>query len=153
GGELDAPGVIARALVEIADNLVGGELGIDSEVRLADDALVGARVAKGLAAENVRTLGDLDTRDRRGESGREDRGEQEGSLQHGCYLITALTADYGCAPITLEREYRMKYAIFGATGGVGKALAPALSKRSLPFRAVGRSEERLRQEFGSYEPL
>src|SRR5262249_5821069 len=55
--------------------------------------------------------------------------------------------------ITLEREDRMQYAIFGATGSVGKALAASLAKRGLPFRAVGRSEERLRRDFRSYEPL
>jgi nucleoside-diphosphate-sugar epimerase len=47
----------------------------------------------------------------------------------------------------------LKYAIFGATGTVGKALASKLAERGHSFRVVGRSEERLRQDFGRYEPL
>lgn len=47
----------------------------------------------------------------------------------------------------------MKYAIFGATGSVGKALAPELAKKGAAFRVVGRSEERLRRHFRAYEPL
>ena len=47
----------------------------------------------------------------------------------------------------------MKYALFGATGTVGKALAAELAKKGQPFRAVGRSEERLRRDFRVYEPL
>ncbi len=47
----------------------------------------------------------------------------------------------------------MEYALFGATGAVGKALAAKLAKKGQPFRAVGRSEERLRRDFRAYEPL
>lgn len=47
----------------------------------------------------------------------------------------------------------MKYALFGATGAVGKALAAELAKKGLPFRVIGRSEERLRHDFHAYEPL
>ncbi|HWY71401.1 MAG TPA: NAD-dependent epimerase/dehydratase family protein [Terriglobales bacterium] len=47
----------------------------------------------------------------------------------------------------------MKYALFGATGTVGKALAAKLAKKGTPFRVVGRFEERLRRDFGVYEPL
>lgn len=47
----------------------------------------------------------------------------------------------------------MKYAIFGATGSVGKALAVELAKRGSSFRVVGRSQESLRRHFRSYEPL
>src|SRR5215469_6663421 len=47
----------------------------------------------------------------------------------------------------------IKYALFGATGTVGKALAAKLAERGQRFRVVGRSEERLRQTFGGYEPL
>jgi nucleoside-diphosphate-sugar epimerase len=47
----------------------------------------------------------------------------------------------------------MMYALFGATGSVGKALAAELAKRGQSFRVVGRSEERLRHDFRSYEPL
>ena len=47
----------------------------------------------------------------------------------------------------------MIYAIFGATGAVGKALAANLAKQGRRFRVVGRREERLRQEFQVYEPL
>src|SRR3974390_1412411 len=46
----------------------------------------------------------------------------------------------------------IKYAILGATGAVGKALAAKLAERGEAFRVVGRSEERLRREFGRYEP-
>jgi len=47
----------------------------------------------------------------------------------------------------------MKYAILGATGAVGKALAPLIAETRQPFRVVGRSLERLRQDFGTYQPL
>jgi nucleoside-diphosphate-sugar epimerase len=47
----------------------------------------------------------------------------------------------------------MKYALFGATGAVGKALAPVLASANMQFRVVGRSLERLRREFAQYEPL
>ena len=47
----------------------------------------------------------------------------------------------------------IRYALFGATGAVGKALAAKLAERGQPFRAVGRAEERLRRDFRAYEPL
>jgi nucleoside-diphosphate-sugar epimerase len=47
----------------------------------------------------------------------------------------------------------VKYAIFGATGSVGKALAAELAKRGSSFRVVGRSQESLRRHFHAYEPL
>jgi nucleoside-diphosphate-sugar epimerase len=47
----------------------------------------------------------------------------------------------------------MKYAIFGATASVGKALAVELAKKSSNFRVVGRSKESLRRHFRAYEPL
>jgi nucleoside-diphosphate-sugar epimerase len=47
----------------------------------------------------------------------------------------------------------MKCGLFGATGAVGKGLAAKLAKQGRSFRAVGRSEERLRRDFRSYEPL
>jgi nucleoside-diphosphate-sugar epimerase len=47
----------------------------------------------------------------------------------------------------------MTYALFGAAGAVGQALAPSLARSNLAFRVVGRSSERLRQEFVRYEPL
>jgi len=47
----------------------------------------------------------------------------------------------------------MKYAIFGATGSVGKALAAEFAKRGSSFRVVGRSEESLRRHFRVYEPF
>ena len=46
----------------------------------------------------------------------------------------------------------VKHAIFGATGAVGKALAAKLAEQGESFRVVGRSEERLRQDFRRYEP-
>jgi nucleoside-diphosphate-sugar epimerase len=45
-----------------------------------------------------------------------------------------------------------KYAIFGASGGVGKELAKLLAAEKVQFRVVGRSEEKLRDEFAGYEP-
>lgn len=48
---------------------------------------------------------------------------------------------------------KIKYALFGATGTVGKALAAKLVERGQAFRAVGRSAERLRQDFKVFEPL
>lgn len=47
----------------------------------------------------------------------------------------------------------MKYAIFGATGSVGKALAVELAKKGSRFRVVGRSKETLQRHFRAYEPL
>ncbi|HKE56049.1 MAG TPA: NAD(P)H-binding protein [Pyrinomonadaceae bacterium] len=47
----------------------------------------------------------------------------------------------------------VKYALLGATGAVGKALAAKLAERGQSFRVVGRSEERLRRDFGAYGPL
>src|SRR5205809_4224232 len=47
----------------------------------------------------------------------------------------------------------MNYALFGATGAVGKALAAQLAKRGQSFRVVGRTEERLRRNFRLYELL
>lgn len=47
----------------------------------------------------------------------------------------------------------MKYAIFGATGSVGKALAAEFAKKGSNFRVVGRSDETLRRHFRVYEPL
>ena len=47
----------------------------------------------------------------------------------------------------------MKYAIFGATGSVGKALAVELAKKGSSFRVVGRSKETLQRHFRAYEPL
>lgn len=46
----------------------------------------------------------------------------------------------------------IRYALFGATGSVGKALAAKLAERHQLFRVVGRSEDRLRY-FRRYEPL
>jgi nucleoside-diphosphate-sugar epimerase len=47
----------------------------------------------------------------------------------------------------------IKYALFGATGTVGKALAAKLAERRQSFRVVGRSKERLWRDFRRYEPL
>jgi nucleoside-diphosphate-sugar epimerase len=47
----------------------------------------------------------------------------------------------------------MKYAIFGATGSVGKALAVEFAKNGSSFRVVGRSQDSLRRHFHAYEPL
>lgn len=44
-------------------------------------------------------------------------------------------------------------AIFGATGAVGKALAKEFANTGTRFRVVGRSEERLRRDFGKYGTL
>ena len=48
---------------------------------------------------------------------------------------------------------QVKYALFGATGTVGKALAERLAERGDSFRLVGRSEQRLQRDFRRYEPL
>ncbi len=50
-------------------------------------------------------------------------------------------------------EKAVKYAIFGASGAVGKSLAPAIAATRQRFRVVGRSEESLRKNFSQYEPL
>lgn len=46
----------------------------------------------------------------------------------------------------------MKYAIFGASGAVGKELARELFQRKKQFRVVGRHESVLRKEFSQFEP-
>jgi nucleoside-diphosphate-sugar epimerase len=43
--------------------------------------------------------------------------------------------------------------LFGATGAVGKALAPVLARADVRFRVVGRSADNLRRAFQQYEPL
>jgi nucleoside-diphosphate-sugar epimerase len=45
------------------------------------------------------------------------------------------------------------YAIFGACGSVGKALAAELAAAHKPFRAVGRSMTRLKHNFAAYGSL
>lgn len=45
------------------------------------------------------------------------------------------------------------YAIFGACGSVGKALATELAAAQKPFRAVGRSMTRLKRDFAAYGSL
>jgi nucleoside-diphosphate-sugar epimerase len=47
----------------------------------------------------------------------------------------------------------LKYALLGATGAVGKAIAFELAAKRIAFRVVGRSEERLRRDFQEYQPL
>ncbi|MBM3774886.1 MAG: NAD-dependent epimerase/dehydratase family protein [Acidobacteria bacterium] len=42
-----------------------------------------------------------------------------------------------------------KVAIFGATGAVGRAVAAALERKGVPFRAVGRSRSKLENAFGA----
>ena len=39
-------------------------------------------------------------------------------------------------------------AIFGAAGAIGNAVAAELERRGIPFRAVGRSREKLEKAFG-----
>jgi len=46
----------------------------------------------------------------------------------------------------------MKYAIFGAAGGVGKELGKLLASEKSEFRVVGRSEAKLRKSFADCEP-
>ena len=47
----------------------------------------------------------------------------------------------------------MKYALFGATGAVGKELANVLAANNRKFRVVGRKLQDLKATFGRYEPL
>jgi nucleoside-diphosphate-sugar epimerase len=47
----------------------------------------------------------------------------------------------------------MKYAILGAAGAVGKAVAKELAGAGNTFRVVGRQEAVLRREFSGYGPL
>jgi nucleoside-diphosphate-sugar epimerase len=47
----------------------------------------------------------------------------------------------------------MVIAILGATGAVGKALAAEFAQAGTSFRVVGRSEEKLRRDFGRYGGL
>jgi nucleoside-diphosphate-sugar epimerase len=44
-----------------------------------------------------------------------------------------------------------KVAIFGAAGAIGRALAPELAGRGIPFRAVGRRRQALADAFGGLE--
>jgi len=63
GHESHTPGGIAWSLVEIGDRLVAGIVRIERVVHLADDFLVGARVAKTFACEHVGACRNLDPRD------------------------------------------------------------------------------------------
>jgi len=47
----------------------------------------------------------------------------------------------------------MTYALLGAAGAVGKALAAKMAEQGEAFRVVGRSKERLEKEFKRHEPL
>lgn len=47
----------------------------------------------------------------------------------------------------------MKYAIFGASGGVGKELGKRLAAEKIPFRVVGRSESKLQKAFSECAPF
>jgi nucleoside-diphosphate-sugar epimerase len=49
-------------------------------------------------------------------------------------------------------EGKLKYAIFGANGAVGKELAKVLHEEKQEFRVVGRSEKQLRATFSKFEP-
>src|SRR5947209_7382209 len=40
-------------------------------------------------------------------------------------------------------------AIFGAAGAIGRAVAPELSRRGIPFRVVGRGRAKLEAAFGA----
>jgi len=42
-----------------------------------------------------------------------------------------------------------KFALFGAAGAIGHAVAPELERRGISFRVVGRSRERLEASFGN----
>jgi nucleoside-diphosphate-sugar epimerase len=42
-----------------------------------------------------------------------------------------------------------KVAIFGAAGAIGNALAPELVRRGIPFRAVGRTRQKVADAFGA----
>ena len=53
GRELDFARAVPRRLVEVDDGLIGGGLGFDREVHLADHLLVGAGVAECFAVEDV----------------------------------------------------------------------------------------------------
>ena len=44
-----------------------------------------------------------------------------------------------------------KVAIFGAGGAIGRAVAPELERRGIPFRVVGRSKEKLHAAFGKMQ--
>jgi nucleoside-diphosphate-sugar epimerase len=50
-------------------------------------------------------------------------------------------------------DRKIPYAIFGACGAVGKALAAELAAARKPFRVVGRSTIRLKRDFAAYAPL
>jgi nucleoside-diphosphate-sugar epimerase len=43
-----------------------------------------------------------------------------------------------------------RIAIFGAAGAIGRAVAPELERRGIPFRVVGRSRAKLEQAFGGF---
>ncbi len=47
----------------------------------------------------------------------------------------------------------MRYAIFGASGAVGKELGEKLAAEEISFRVVGRSESKLREAFNECEPF
>jgi nucleoside-diphosphate-sugar epimerase len=43
-----------------------------------------------------------------------------------------------------------RVAIFGAAGAIGQSVAPELERRAIPFRAVGRSRNKLERAFAAY---
>jgi nucleoside-diphosphate-sugar epimerase len=54
----------------------------------------------------------------------------------------------GIPPIWRTLEGMQKVSIFGAAGAIGTAVAAELERRGIPFRAVGRSREKLESAFG-----
>src|ERR1035441_7930934 len=97
GRELDQPVFVPRRLGDIGDDLVGRQIGIDREIRLADDALVRAGGGERLAVQNIAALGDFDADERcRQQSGKKN-GQNPRAFEHGNMVVhSGGSRRYGC---------------------------------------------------------
>ncbi len=79
--EFDQAFFAARGFVDIDDDLVGGIGGIDREISFADEAFVRPDFAERLAIEHVGTLGEFDAQQCGRGQRREEREQDETTLQ------------------------------------------------------------------------
>ena len=63
GGKLDTAAVVDRGVVDVGDAAVGVVFGIHLEVDFADEAVVGAGLAEGLAVEDRALFAEFDADD------------------------------------------------------------------------------------------
>ena len=86
GRELDQALSVARRLVDVADDLVRGQVRIDGEEYFADHALVWPRGAERFSAEHVGAIRNLHAQNGRRPQLRETKRQKAEILEHDDYL-------------------------------------------------------------------